>query len=283
MIGWEERPTCIENWEEDFDYIVFLDENGSPDLKHVKKQVKENRPIDESNKYFTLTGCIMERSAFPESRRYILQIKYKYWHNGVFYYEKWKEHRRVCFHSREIRRQSGPFCKEVILWNKFIDDLTGYMLSCVITIISVTIDKEVLVKKHGDRSWHPYEICLSFLLERVSKFYLKHDKNAVLILEGRGKKEDKYLLKHMVKMFKNGTNFVGPEYFKNIIGVYFNTKWCSKSNNQKSYLGLEIADLCSHPIHRYVISNKKNQAFEVIEEKIDCYPWYWGKGLKIFP
>ena len=50
-----------------------------------------------------------------------------------------------------------------------------------------------------------------------------------------------------------------------------------------TYCGLELADLCSYPIHKFVKYNKKDKAFLAIENKIDCFPNYINKGLKIFP
>lgn len=281
---WRERPTNIEFWSEEIDYIIFFDENGSPDYKSIRKQIKNNVKINDSNRYFTLTGCIISRDEFPEVRKAILEIKNKYWENGMFYYEKWKEKRRVCFHSREIRHMTPPFSNDIIDYNLFMSDLTNFIKNCNMSIISSTIDKQKMIERYRNNAIHPYELSISFILERVSKYYLeKEGKNAALIFESRGKKEDKFLLQHMINMIEHGTNYVDAKHFKNIVGIYFNNKWCHKANNEKTYIGLEIADLCSYPIFRYTIDYKKSPPFKIIEDKIYGQPDYWGKGIKKFP
>ena len=49
------------------------------------------------------------------------------------------------------------------------------------------------------------------------------------------------------------------------------------------FTGLEIADLFSYPIHQYIKYKKINPAFEILKYKIDKYPNFYNKGLKLFP
>lgn len=48
-------------------------------------------------------------------------------------------------------------------------------------------------------------------------------------------------------------------------------------------MGLEIADLFSYPIHKFIKRNVKDKAFLMFENKIVGYPNYKNKGIKIFP
>lgn len=43
-------------------------------------------------------------------------------------------------------------------------------------------------------------------------------------------------------------NFLEDLYEYKIKGIYFNSKW--NKNNSVTYSGLELADLCTYPIHK---------------------------------
>jgi len=111
---------------------------------------------------------------------------------------------------------------------------------------------------------------------------MRYDKKGAVIFESRGKKENKKLLEHIDMIINHkGTEFISSkELSSKINGVYFNRK-ISKRN--RPYYGIEIADLSSYPIHRYVKFDTKGRDFKTIEVKIIGYPNYYGKGLKIFP
>ena len=103
------------------------------------------------------------------------------------------------------------------------------------------------------------------------------------MLEARGKEEDKELLEHISKVInKTGTKKISSKELQSKIdGVYFNPKWNEEYSS--TYVGLEITDLFSYPIHKYVKRNSKDKAFLTFEDKIDGYPNYKNKGIKIFP
>ena len=98
------------------------------------------------------------------------------------------------------------------------------------------------------------------------------------MLEARGKEEDRKLLKHIYDIVYNEEN---NNIKTKLLGVYFNPKWNQKYDS--TYLGLEITDLFSYPIYQYIKYKKESSAFEVLKPKIDGYPNFFNKGLKIFP
>ena len=103
------------------------------------------------------------------------------------------------------------------------------------------------------------------------------------MLEARGKDEDKELLDHISKVINTtGTKKISSKELKSKIdGVYFNPKWNEEYSS--TYIGLEITDLFSYPIHKYIKRNTKDKAFLIFEDKIVGYPNYKNKGIKIFP
>ena len=65
MTNWRNRPTYIDNWPNNIDYIMFIDENGDSHLKGIKKNITKNKNIDRQDTFFTITGCIIGRTDFP--------------------------------------------------------------------------------------------------------------------------------------------------------------------------------------------------------------------------
>lgn len=104
-----------------------------------------------------------------------------------------------------------------------------------------------------------------------------------IILESRGKSEDKELLNQIKYLFDHGNTYFSSNDFKKISGIFFNPKWSKMHNAQKSYWGLELADLCAYPIHKYFIYGTKDKAFLTLEQKIYNYPTVNGYGFKKFP
>ena len=105
--NWTNRPTQIRKWEKDVDYVMFIDENGMSDITHILKKIMKGKEILEEEKFFTVTGVIFTKPSYRIAKDEINALKNKYWKNGYFEYKD--KLQKVCFHSREIRRGSGPF------------------------------------------------------------------------------------------------------------------------------------------------------------------------------
>lgn len=281
-MGWRNRPKFIDYCPNNIDYIMFIDENGDSNLKYVKKSILNNQSLDENNIYFTVTGVIIKSEDLKVIKDKIMEIKCKYWDNGYYKYDGIHK-KRVCFHSREIRREKKPFSKNIINIKDFIQDLSNFLDYVPCNIISSTINKEKHYRSYYDNSEHPYNLSLNFVLERFVKYYLNDNETAIIILECRGKKEDREILNFIKNTIDFGTTYVSAKYFKKIKGVYFNSKWQESSNCLKSYFGLEIADLYSYPIHKYCRTGIKDKPFKILEKKLYKYPDYIGCGLKMFP
>ncbi len=280
-MGWRDRPTFAKNFPKEIDYIIFIDESGDTSYKHINKCINKGVEVDKANRFFTISGCAIKREDFPKIKDDITKLKYLHWEGGLFKY-KGKHEKRVCFHSTEIRGNKEAFAKNVIDCNSFIVDLSNFMSNLNMTIFSSTLDKEHLARKYTTPA-HPYNMCLEFILERFVKYFAKQDENCWVVLEARGKKEDKFILDFMKDFIDNGNQYTTSRQAQKIKGVYFNPKWCAESNNKKSYFGLEITDLINFPIHKYCREGIKDKAFKSIESKIYKYPNYDGKGIKIFP
>lgn len=281
MSKWYDKPVRVLSLKRDIDYIMCIDENGSSsNLTYVLKQISNEKELSEDDKYFTITGCIFTKDDYFNSKRLIKSLKNKYWNNGVFYDTKSKRDKEICFHSRDIRKHNGCFNDNVINYNEFMIDLSDTMKDIKCKIISISVNIYEYLKK--GYTHNIYNVAFDFLLERYI-YDTENNKKGIIMLEARGKEEDKELLKHISKVINHtGTKKISSKELRNKIdGVYFNPKWNEDYNF--TYVGLEITDLFSYPIHKYIKRNIKDKAFIIFEDKIVGYPNYNNKGIKIFP
>lgn len=289
MSDWRNRPTLIENWDEDIDTFMAIDENGTTDFKGIQKKVNEDffatfrdqsKIVLPYDRWFTITGVVMERNNFAIFKDTMNGIKYNYWNEGKYQYKKGLK--RVVFHSREIRKKEGPFNPKFINYGELMNDISSLVEKTSFKIFSSSIDKLTHILSYSN-PFPAYNLCLEFIIERYCRYLRSTGKTGMLLLESRGKKEDKIILEHLVDLLENGNRYWRAEDFQCIKGVYFNPKWCFNQENQTSFVLLELTDLVSYPIFKYVSMDKKDRAFEVIEQKIHNYPQYSGYGLKKFP
>ncbi len=242
-------------------YTLFLDESGDHGLSN----------IDIDFPVFVLCGILTSETDYSTVQNKMNEVKQSIWGNKV-----------VIFHSRDIRKCEKEF--QVLfdqeIKKQFYEDINSIISSSQYTIIASAIQKEKYIKQYGKLADDVYEIALSFIVER-SIFYLDEQREQhiqlSIVLEKRGKKEDKKLEEHFQKLLARGTGYVSCERLKNYsCSIRFVDK---KENNN----GLQLADLIAYPIARYVIeSERANPAFDILETKLYTKK---GKryGLKVFP
>lgn len=284
MQQWK-TPNQSDYWQKNENYIMFIDENNSiSSINIVKKRIINKEEISPNENLFTVTGCIFSKKDYVETKKQFDKLRYKYWDKGEYFDSKSKSNKMVCFHSEDIRGRKKAFHKEVISdknYEKFIEELDIVIKQSNYKIISITINlADYLLKSHYTEM-NVYKIAFNFIIERFIYNIGSRNKGSI-IFEARGKKEDLSLLEHIDKII----NYTGTEYIKSeelkqkIIGVYFNKK---NSSQGHPYVGLEIADLSSYPIHRYLKFGTIGRDYITIREKIIGYPNCNGKGIKIYP
>jgi len=242
-------------------YLLFLDESGH----HGLRKINQEYPI------FLLACCIFEENYFKNIfTKKVEELKIK--HFGI---------KDIILHSRDIRKWQKEF-KCLGDLNKrlaFYKDLDNLIKNSEFSIIASAINKNKLIQQYGPRADNPYDISLSFILER-SVFYTDNIKcsHIGIIAESRGKKEDDQLYNLILS---NGTHYVTSVRFKDKIKFF---KFVGKNENN---IGTQISDLIAYPIATKIIYPERvNLAFEVLENKIyRQFPGsdYLGYGLKIFP
>ena len=85
-MNWYEKPQKIIKWNDDIDYFMFVDENGTPSrVGDILNKIMDNKEITVDEKYFTITGCIFTKENFMSAKDGSIKLKYKFWNNGLFF------------------------------------------------------------------------------------------------------------------------------------------------------------------------------------------------------
>ncbi len=279
--AWKNRPTLIEDCPEDIDYVVFIDENGSSEMKSIYKAIYEGVIPEDGNRYLNVCSIIMTKEEFFAARDRFTNLKKEFWPDGLFEDKRKGIVQRVCLHTKDISKKQGAFDKKIVDHDLLYSRITEEIEKTEFKILNAFIDKYTHFKRYVYAD-DPYGLATTFIFERIVQFILKDNEKALVICEQRGKNEDQILLQSLRLLFESGTQYVTKGMLSKIKGVYFNPKH-PPTDSQKSFVGLEIADLCAYPIYKYCKYSKKDMNYQSIESKIYGYPHHLGYGLKRFP
>ena len=242
--------------------LIFIDESGDPSLSSISLSF----PV------FVLLGCLVEDSEYQNICNKIKDLKIEFF--GT-------EH--AILHSRDIRKCEGVFVKlfDLEVKSRFYERLNKILIESKYVIISVGIKKQDFIDRYGKIADDPYELSLSFLLERA---VMESDKNISstlrIMIESRGKVEDEILQKRYNRLLDKGSGHISPERFK---ARFEKMEFKKKRDND---CGLQIADLCAYPVARNIINpNDPYPAYDIVAKKFrkNRAGSHLGYGLKIFP
>ncbi len=243
------------------EYTLYMDESGDHGLQTLNPEF----PV------FLLCGVLVEGAHYELLRTDINTLKAEIWGN-----------RAVVFHSRDIRKCEKEFVKllDMNVKQRFYEGLNRIMVERDYTIMASGIRKDKYISRYGRLSGDVYELSLSFIIERVV-FFLDAQpygpKQLNIMMEKRGRLEDRKLDAHFQRLLARGTQYVSGERLRN---YGMNIRFVGKQENIN---GLQLADLIAYPIARYVIDpSRANPAFDQLSGKIYTKG---GKryGLKVFP
>jgi hypothetical protein len=202
-------------------YHLFIDETGDPSLQSVN----EDFPI------FVLCGCLISNDQYKELQDKVSALKQYFFGRDD-----------IILHSRDIRKCEGVFSKlfDFSIKESFYAELNALISSTSFTVIAVAIRKYDFIERYGKLADDPYEVSLSFLLERS---VMATDSSGGQILhimaESRGRKEDDILKRRYNRLLDVGTNHISAIRFQNrIVDMRFRRKECNDC-------GLQLADLCA--------------------------------------
>jgi len=241
-------------------FILFIDECGDHSL--VK--------IDPCFPIFLLCGVLISETDYKTFCKGLNILKSKYWQSD----------KKIIFHSRDIRKCQKGFeiLFDLDLKKSFYYELNNLIENTDFKIITTSILKEEYIKKYGKMN-DVYAVSLSSIIENTIFFVddLNLDANFDILVERRGEREDKNLLKYYNELTNLGTYYITSHKIKKIISS-FQFKW-KKENIE----GLQLADLIAYPVANYVLDNSAiNLAYDIIKNKI-IVKNNLNIGITVFP
>lgn len=246
------------------DYLVFVDESGSPSMGN----------IDPNYPLFVLAFFIVKKADYAGVIGPALQ-QFKFQHFG---------HDQVILHERDIRKDLGHFAflKTPTRKTQFLGELSQLIEAAPFELVCVVIDKakhQAQYKTPAD----PYHLALGFGLERVRGLLVQRgawqkglltNPAVHVVVEQRGKNEDDDLELEFRRVCAGG-NFKSEKWNFEVI-------FASKKSNAA---GLQLADLVARPVGVSVLKpGQPNRAFDVVKPKfLTSNGTMLGWGLKCFP
>lgn len=189
-------------------------------------------------------------------------------------------HEGAILHSRDIRKAQGAFSflRDEQQRQPFYERINEIMRESEYSLIAGVIRKQVHRERYRMRADNPYDLALTFAMERlVPLLEERGQQHCRIVAEARGKNEDAELQLSFLHIVNYGTFYTDADRMRSI---QFELNFLPKSMN---IVGTQLADLAAYPIARYVSDkDKPNPAYDIVRHK-----FYRGKGLirglKIFP
>lgn len=264
LCGWQR---CLNFRNGSYCHMLFFFGALLKLLRHGLTKINIEFPV------FVLAFCTIQKKHYAEAILPAL-TEFKFKHFG---------HDMQVLHEHDIRKEKNGFRFK----NRQEKDAFMAELGCVInqsnfTLICAVINKQLLKERYSKPN-NPYHLALEFCLERLFYFMREKDQQeglTHLIVENRGKKEDRQLEKEFQRVC-GGDN-------RHQRKLPFNLIFANKKTNSP---GLQLADLVARPIGLKTFRpEQENKAFATLEKKLYCNKGSLGAGsscegygLKYFP
>ncbi len=234
------------------DYIVFVDESGSPTLS----------PMDPNHPVFVLVFCVFNKWDYCDViQPAVKRLKFEFF-----------GHDMAGLHSSDIRKRRGDFSWLMASEKRstFLARLDDVVSNAAVDVIATVIDKrQPFIGSEHPRN-NPYFMALRSCLNRLNFFLRDHGqtgRTTHIVAESRGKREDQLLLREFNLHRNQSINVADP----------FRHHWWAEqlpvellfAEKKINSAGLQLADLFGHPIGRNAINpDQPNHSFEIVARKI---------------
>jgi len=244
-------------------YRIYIDEVGNPDLE------SSDNP---NHRFLSLTGVILELDhveSIVHPQMETLKAKYFRSHPDE----------PVIFHRKEMVNAKPPFecLKDPETRKKFDRELLNLIESWEYIVITVCLDKKKHKETYTTWRYDPYHYCLAVLLERFIFFLNRMNSQGDVMAESRGGKEDVRLKSSFARLWKDGTEYLAPDYFQKAL-TSRQLKVKPKTNNIS---GLQLADLIAHPSRNEILKEQGfldkefslfvREVIKILQKKYDQY------------
>lgn len=214
---------------------------------------------DSNFPVFTLCGILVSQKSLNSLTKAFNQLK-----KDIFGTED------IIIHSSDMRKWRKAFSvlQDDALRVRFFDGIEKILSQHdVYVIVSCSILKAQLIKfcVRGEED-DVYGLSLSYLIER-GIFCVDNAENGngkiSIVVERRGKKEDKQLLNYYNGLRNRGTKWVKPKRLRDRVSNF------SFSYKKDNVIGLQIADLVAYPVTQHILHpERQNRSYEAIKHNV---------------
>lgn len=241
-------------------YSFYIDESGDHNLSS----------FITNGQLFLLCGCFIANSEIGLLEQKMENIKLKYF--GT---------RDVILHYRDFRKRNGYYSifMDRSKNDSFLFDISEMIKDIKFGTVCSVIDKEAHIKQYGKLADDPYNISLSFIVERFIFAVENTVRGIKIFAENRGGREDNKLIENWVKLYNRGTGYISTDEVKAKIGGL------SLHSKKENIPGLQLADfIASSTLRKFIKPQENEEIFEAAKTKIVKFnEGCLGKGIKVFP
>jgi len=215
-------------------YRLYLDEVGHDDIGHAH---------DDGYRYLSLSAVIMDQdyvrdTATPEINAF---------KSDIFQHDP---EETVVLHRKDIMQKKGPFgvLGDPSLLARFDERLLSYLTVTEYAVITAMIDKRDMIEQTHWQQRHPYHYLMEIIVEKYTRWLIRHDSIGDVMPEERKGKKDKDLQRAYTHVRTWGTNYVPPA----LINERIPSSKLKFRNKKDNVTGLQICDLIAYPSHANV-------------------------------
>lgn len=219
------------------EYIIYVDESGTASFEGIDKEY----PI------FVLNFCLFEQESYLDFVKELKRVKLKFF-----------GHDQIIFHERELAHGKPPFNFAENKRTALKNEISSVIKKTEFGIVTVVLD---LMNPDDLEGCSVYGHLMRKGLERVYEAieHVVKNNNTVVVVESRGKKEDKELSRDFAKICEGQNRWRKKLPFRLLI--------VTKASNCE---GLQLSDLIARPIGTTQLHperKKTNRAYQIIKKK----------------
>lgn len=229
------------------DYIIFADESGNPNLKRVDP----NYPV------FVFCGCVFRRQDY-DAAVVPAVAALKAHHFGK---------QDVILHANLIRLRKPPFDFQGDEQRRvaFMEDLNRLIAAADFTVVAAVVKLDPFQQHYrgaGVVDRLAFRQCIIGLNDRLQSRG-QHDLVTSIVVESRGKRDDRRLLQEYQASRSNARS--SGQTLPN-----FEIQFDPKANNAA---GVQITDLVAYPIGSHIANPQhRNPAWDIVSAKLHQSP-----------
>ena len=239
---------------------IFIDESGTPERYIPAENLEHDR-------FVTMAAAIIEGPDYATFKKEMEEL-----HGAYSEYLGDKE-----IKSRYIRRSNPSGIGNIKkpppytfykfpggqnIYDSFCADLKDILLKTPFLIISTTTNKELAQIKYPRLNFH--RVLLYDLWERISIYHKLNGCKKMRIVFDRSKSNFDLILKESYSEFKeNGTWYFNDERL-NSLNLERDVYSCESEDSW----GIQLVDLCAHPIKKYIEHGRYPFFDEIIKKKL---------------